>query len=184
MSALNGDRVQVSVGGQSGRSVGVRFLVEHSDDELEGVEEVIEGRPFAQLIGGGLALLAGGAGILCLILPILGDDLAWLLAGAFLLAWAVVVFRKALRVRPDRVLVYGDRIAFYRWGQRSEYRWSEISHVELLTHVSGDSSYSELLLHLREPGRERGEIRIATTQSYGDLRRVVEAIEKHREVRY
>lgn len=184
MSALGRDRVQRSVGGHSGRSVGVRFRLEPAHDELEGVEEVIEGRPYVQLIGGGLSFVAGGAGVLCLLAPFLGDDLSWLLAGAFLLAWAVVIFRKTMRVRPDRVLVYRDRLAFYRWGQKSEYRWSEVSHVELLTHVRGDSSYSELLLHLHEPRRERGKVRIATDQSYADLPRICEAIQKHCEVRY
>lgn len=191
---LDDERLQLSVGGRSGRSVGVRFLVDAKDDELEGVEEIIEARPYAQLFGAGLAFIASAAGATCVVAPFLGEDLSWLLAGVFFFAWAALVFRKALHILPDRVLVYGDRIAFYRGGRKHEFRWAELAYAEHVTRK--EDAHGALSLHVKQwdgdgdgasgatPPRERVVVLLATTGRYGDLGPLLEALQRHLEVRF
>lgn len=186
IGARDDDAVEVSVGGKSGRSVGLSFLVDPTPelDELAGVEEVIEARPFGQLVGAGFAIVIGGAGVVCLVAPLLGEDLLWLVAGGLLLTWGVVFFRKALRIRPGRVLVYGDRLAFYFAGKKREYFWSDVSHVEHVTYRSRNSAHTELRLHLQVPAEGEDSVRLADDRQYDALERITEALQKHCDVRF
>lgn len=187
------DTVDASVGGSSGRSVGVGLRVDPTpdDDELEGVEEVFEARPFAQLAGAGAALVAGGAGLACLAAPFFGEHLAWPAAGVVLLGWATFVFRKALRVRPDRILVYGDRVVIVRRGQRAVYPWSTISHATHFTHSRRNrrtgqrtETYCELLLVPTSPHPDETRIPLADDRRYEQFGRVLEVIQRHCDLRF